>query len=223
MIAALKSQALLNESVGAGYIDRNWPPALKQSGAWPLSSLRQSFLNGALTRLIDPDSILRSKIVEFVGKGDFGLASGQKADGTYERLWYAEPVSQDEVAFESGVFLLRKATAKALKSGATLEAAPVVGTGDVIIPGQEPEPTPPPESGPGIQKRTLRLVGTIPPEVWNRLGTKIIPKLKSGDDLKIEIDFSVSLNVESIRSLETDLRQAVEDLGLGGKIRIEQS
>src|SRR5258708_22279648 len=29
VIAALKSEALLNESVGAGYIDRNWPPALR--------------------------------------------------------------------------------------------------------------------------------------------------------------------------------------------------
>lgn len=45
VIAALKSEALLNESVGAGYIERNWPPALKDSGAWPLASLRQSFLN----------------------------------------------------------------------------------------------------------------------------------------------------------------------------------
>ncbi len=42
VIQALKSSALLNESVGAGYLDRNWPPALKESGAWPLSSLRQS-------------------------------------------------------------------------------------------------------------------------------------------------------------------------------------
>ncbi len=48
IIAALKAEALLNESVGAGYIDRNWPPAFKDSGAWPLASLRQSFLNGAL-------------------------------------------------------------------------------------------------------------------------------------------------------------------------------
>ena len=79
VIAALKSEALLNESVGAGYIERNWPPALKESGAWPLASLRQSFLNGSLTRLVDPDAVLRSKIVEFVGRGDFGLASGQKS------------------------------------------------------------------------------------------------------------------------------------------------
>jgi len=61
VISALKAQALLNESVGAGYIDRNWPPALKESGAWPLMSLRQSFLNGSLTRLLDPDTLL-SKI-----------------------------------------------------------------------------------------------------------------------------------------------------------------
>src|SRR4030043_749998 len=90
IIAALKAEALLNESVGAGYIDRNWPPALKESGAWPLASLRQSFLNGSLTRLLDPDAILRAKIVEFVLRRDFGLASGKKPDGGYERVWFDE-------------------------------------------------------------------------------------------------------------------------------------
>ena len=53
----------MNESVGAGYLDRNWPPALKKTGEWPLTSLRQSFLNGALTRLIDPDAVLRRQIM----------------------------------------------------------------------------------------------------------------------------------------------------------------
>ena len=45
------------------------------------------------------------------------------------------------------------------------------------------------EPKPGIQTRTLHLIGTVPPEIWNRLGTKIIPKLKSGADLKIGVDF----------------------------------
>src|SRR6185503_7133661 len=88
VIGALKSEALLNESVGAGYIERNWPPALKETGAWPLASLRQSFLNGSLTRLVDPDTTLKSRILEFVDRGDFGLASGKKVDGTYERIWF---------------------------------------------------------------------------------------------------------------------------------------
>ena len=60
VVTALKSHALLNDSVGAGYVERNWPPALAASGAWPLASLRQSFLNGSLTRLLDPDATLRS-------------------------------------------------------------------------------------------------------------------------------------------------------------------
>ena len=33
--------------------------------------MRQSFLNGSLTRLLDPDAVLRKKIAEFVAKGDF--------------------------------------------------------------------------------------------------------------------------------------------------------
>src|SRR5499426_2893680 len=90
VISALKSQALLNETVGAGYLERRWPPALKEAGAWPLASLRQSFLNGALTRLMDPDAVLRHKIVVFVAQGDFGLASGHRPDGTYDHIWYRE-------------------------------------------------------------------------------------------------------------------------------------
>jgi len=43
-----------------------WPASFHESEAWPLPSLRQSFLNGALTRLVDPDTTLRSKIQEFV-------------------------------------------------------------------------------------------------------------------------------------------------------------
>jgi hypothetical protein len=224
VIAALKSEALLNESIGAGYIERNWPPALKEAGAWPLASLRQSFLNGSLTRLVDPDAILRSKIVEFVKGGDFGLASGRKADGSYERLWYQEPMAPDEAAFEPDVFLLRKSAAQALKSG-MVPAAPTP------TPGSEagsPTPTPTglrleptPEREPGAATRTLRLVGTIPPEVWNRLGTKILPKLRSGADLRVGLDFSVTIKADAAANLVSELRQILEELGLGGAVRVE--
>ena len=116
MVSALKANSLFNESVGAGYLDRNWPPAFKQSGAWPLKSLRQSFLNGALTRLFDPDSVLRGKIVEFVGRGDFGLASGSRRDGSFDRVWFNEILSGDEVSFDTDVYLLTKTRARALST-----------------------------------------------------------------------------------------------------------
>ena len=44
------------------------------------------------------------------------------------------------------------------------------------------------------QRTTLRLAGAVPPEVWNRLGTRILPKLRSSDDLNVKNDFSVSVD-----------------------------
>jgi hypothetical protein len=239
VIAALKSQALLNESVGSGYIDRNWPPALKQSGAWPLTSLRQSFLNGSLTRLLDPDSVLRTKIVEFVAKGDFGLASGHKPDlsaeagvaqvgGTYDRVWFNEPVAYDDVAFDAGVFLLTKTRAKALSTRTT--GIPVGGPtpGSEQVPQASVSPEVPeslagpgPISTPTPAYKRIRLTGTIPPELWNRLGTKIIPKLKSGSELSVGIDFYVTIDATSSGTLESELRQILNDLGLSDKVLIE--
>jgi hypothetical protein len=225
IITALKSQALLNESVGAGYIERKWPPALEASGAWPLSSLRQSFLNGSLTRLLDPDTILRSKIMDFVSRGEFGLASGPKRDGTYDRVWYAEPMAPEEVAFEGGVFLLKKAKAELLKSGrqAASVPQPVPGPTPVLPPEPKLEPGTEPEPGPTPAPRlkVLRLVGTLPPEVWNRFGTKVVPMLRSAGDLKAEVDLSLTVDARPARNLEVELRQLLNDLGLADKLNIE--
>jgi hypothetical protein len=217
VISALKSQALLNESVGAGYIERNWPPALKDSGAWPLVSLRQSFLNGALTRLPDPDVVLRTKIPDFVLNGDFGLASGQRAGGTYDHIWFAEPVTPDEVTFEANVFLLTKEKAKALKIIPQLEIKEEEGEK-----GKKEE-----EKGGEEERReagttSFRLVGTVPPEIWNRLGTKLIPKLKSGSQLKVGVEFTVTVDGTLASTLESDIRQILDDLGLTGQIRLEK-
>ena len=217
----MKSAGLLNESVGAGFLERNWPNALKESGAWPLSGLRQSFLDGSFTRLLDADSILRGKIVEFVTKGELGLASGQKADGTYERIWFEDLVAPEEVAFEQGVFLLRKEKAKALKRGVIVTPEPLPGLPSEREPGPEPTREPEPVSPSGPQTRTIRLVGSIPPEVWNRLGTKLVPKLRSGSDLKIGVEFSVTVGAHLAKNLEAELRQVLQDMGLNEKIRIE--
>ncbi|MCY3783979.1 MAG: DUF499 domain-containing protein [Chloroflexi bacterium] len=224
IISALKTEALLNESVGAGYIDRHWPPAFKDAAAWPLLSLRQSFLTGALTRLIDPDAILRRQIVDFVARGDFGLASGAKPDGGFERWWYREPVLPEEVAFEADVFLLTKAKAEELRAAS--EAPPPKpdnGTGPGTEPPPGPEPPPIVGPGPGTGTTTIRLSGPVPPETWNRLGTKLIPKLRAGDDLVVTVDFSVTVGSAHAQNMETELTQILSDLGLQDQVRMQRS
>ncbi len=220
VIAALKSEALLNESVGAGYIERNWPPALKDSGAWPLASLRQSFLNGSLTRLVDPDAILKSKIVEFVSRGDFGLASGAKADGSYERVWFAGAGGARRGRLRGRCVPAEEGDGGSAQDGCSARAAyrspsPNRGPEDLTPRSREPPPQPVADT------KTLRLAGTVPPEVWNRLGTKILPKLRSGSELKIGLEFSVTVNADSAGSLAAELRQILQELGLAETVRIE--
>ena len=230
VISALKSGALLNESVGAGYLERNWPPALKEDGAWPLVSLRQSFLDGSLTRLVDPDAVLRRKIVEFVGQGDFGLGSGRAADGRFEHVSFGETVSSEEVMFEADVYLLTRGLAERLKAPPAPEpeappgpeAGPDGSGGGSPGPGPDTPSDPEPPTLPEPQvRKTLRIHGDIPPEVWNRVGTRLLPKLRSGRDLKVGVTFQLTADGPETDALLADLRQILDDLQLGERIRID--
>ena len=219
----LKAEALLNESVGAGYLDRNWPPAFKETGAWPLTSLRQSFLTGALTRLIDPDAVLRNQIMAFVSHGDFGFASGRTKGGGFQRLWYTEPLGPAEVTFDADVFLLSKAKAEALKTRPEDPIQPQPGPTPDPRPAPKPDPKPGPDSKPtsNDSDTILRLAGSVPPEVWNRIGIKLLPKLRSAKEMTLGINLSVTVGSRSAPNMETELQQIINDLGLSDQVRIE--
>jgi hypothetical protein len=222
VLAALKAEGLLNESVGASYLERSWPNALKASGAWPLAGLRQSFLNGSLTRLLDPDAVLRRKIVEFVTRAELGLASGVRSDGTYDRVWFDEMLPPDEITFDAGVFLLTKVTAKALRAGPTgpPKAAVAVAADAGAITGVSAEAG---EELRGVAPTTtvtLKAVGVVPPELWNRLGMKLIPKLKGAGELEVGVSFTLRTGGESAARLRGELRQLLEELGLGSAVNV---
>ena len=227
IVSVLKAEALLNESVGAGYLDRNWPPALKEKGAWPLTSLRQSFLNGALTRLVDPDAVLRRQIVAFVSSGDFGFASGRSQAGSFDRLWYAEPLAPEEVAFEANVFLLSRARAAEVKADIEKPLNPRPGPSPG--PGQEPAPDPDhiqdpkvdPQPTPTASDTTVRLSGSVPPEVWNRIGIKLLPKLRSGKELNTTVEISLVVHSGAAANMVSEINQILSDLGLADRIEVD--
>jgi hypothetical protein len=222
IVAALKTEGRLNESVGAGYLERWWPEALKASGSWPLASLRKCFLDGSFTRLLDPDTVLRGKIVEFVTKGEFGLASGARADGSYGRVWFAEPVGPEEVTFEYDVFLLRKEKAKALRATPkpAVEPAPPAGEEEFELKPQPVVIVPPPPSPVSPASATLRVSGTVPPESWNRFGSKLIPKMRAGQDVEMKVELSWHLDAAVAGGAEAEIRQILDDLGLGGLVKV---
>ena len=84
------------------------------------------------------------------------------------------------------------------------------------------DPQPGLESPPPDEKTTLRLSGTVPSETWNRLGTRLLPKLRSGEDLSVGVDLSVSVSSQLAGNMETELQQILQDLGLEDRVRIER-
>ena len=203
-------------SVGAGYLQRNWPTSLKEAGIWPLSGIRQSFLDGSLPRLLNPEQVLTEQIIRFVNQGDFGLAVGQHSDGTFDRVWYKETLGAEEVTFDSQTFLILRDKAQAMTSPGPpkeISAKPQEETVVVI----EKESGDHAEAGPV----TLRIAGTVPPELWNKLGTRLIPKLRAGNRVELVVTASVEVQSASQKNLVEEVKQILSELGLNWTIEGE--
>lgn len=61
----------------------------------------------------------------------------------------------------------------------------------------------------------------MPPEIWNRLETKILPKLRSGSGLKIEINFTIIVEGWDVANFRNEIKQILDDLGLSESVKIE--
>jgi hypothetical protein len=70
-------------------------------------------------------------------------------------------------------------------------------------------------------KTLLRVKGVIPPELWNRFGSKIIPKLRSAEQIQALVELTVEVDASACASLELDIQQILSDLDLNGKVSIE--
>ena len=74
------------------------------------------------------------------------------------------------------------------------------------------------------EKVTLRLTGSIPPDMWNRVGVSLVSKMRgSGGDLTLAVDLSVRVDAATAPALESDLRRALADLGItdGARLGVE--
>lgn len=67
----------------------------------------------------------------------------------------------------------------------------------------------------------VRIHGAIPPEIWNRLGTRLLPKLRSGRDLRVGVTFELTAGGTGTDPFLADLRQILDDLQLADRIRID--
>ena len=70
---------------------------------------------------------------------------------------------------------------------------------------------------------TLLVSGTVPSESWNRVGMKLVPKLRVAHSApRISVEFSVRVGTSVAGSLEAELRRVLDDLGLGASMTIRE-
>lgn len=233
IISAMKTQALLNDSVGISYLERFWPQAFLEKGAWPLKSLRQSFLDGSLTRLIDPEQVLEKRIIELVENGDAGLLSQSSADGSVYRLWYKEELNPSEVMFESEVCLVMasKIGLYQTKDEASSEAEAVNGfralkrsedTQGVHNMADAEDSSQEDVFYRAPQLQNLKLSGELPFELWNKFSRAVLTKLNaSSKNLVIKLDVEAELDSIRYENIIKELSSGIQEVNLSEKLKIE--
>lgn len=153
--------------------------------------------------------------------GDFGLASGEMGAGGYSRLWFKEPISADEVVFDGQTYLLLPSLARGLKDAP--EAPPVAppGPGPAVSPSGGTTTVVAPPGPAETASRRIRLHGSIPPEVWNRVGNRLLPRLRAGTSLDVTVGFELEVDAATADHLVAEIRQILADLSLLDRIRID--
>ncbi|MFH0939217.1 MAG: hypothetical protein V1899_08050 [Planctomycetota bacterium] len=160
--------------------------------------------------------------------------SGRRFRSTSRRVGTAVLFESSGGQIDAGVFLLTKARAQALKSGMSSVASTTQAQVNLLPAetalsevGEEQAGSlryvPSEEQARCLryQPKTYRIVGKISPEIWNRLGNKILPKLRAGTDMQVGIDISVTVESDVAKTFESDIRQILDDLGLAGKVHLE--
>ncbi len=112
IVARLKQEGLLEDTISPDFLVRNWPPALAE---WSTKAVRDTFYaSPQFPRLLD-STVLRATVAEGVSRGKFGYV-GKTATGGYEG-----PVAIDQpsfgpanVEFSDQVVLLPRDTAISL-------------------------------------------------------------------------------------------------------------
>jgi hypothetical protein len=218
ILARLRHDSLLSREIGASYIERNWPPALKESGMWPLAGLKAAFFQGQFTRLERADDALRTTIARAVNQGTFGMASG-KDPNRFDRVWHKEDIEQADITFDNDTYLLTAAKGKALKQAPAPTATPApqqpTGTTPAFTTTAATLPAPSP-TAPKVT--TVVWEGELKREQWNLFSLKVLTRLAEAEGLRIDV--KVKAKLKEAQTLE-QLNAALKELGISNPFRPE--
>jgi hypothetical protein len=130
-------------------------------------------------------------------------------------------MSPDEVVFDGQTYLLLPSAAKALRTAppAGPDGRPAEAAAGPAVPVESEAAVA--TASPVMETagtRRIRLSGSIPPEVWNRVGNRLLPKLRSGVNLDVSVGFEIEVDAATADHFLSEIRQILEDLALSGRV-----
>lgn len=234
VINRLQQDGDVEKGVAAGFLLRNWPPALPE---WSTRNVRDAFFaSPQFPRLLFPDAI-KDTIARGVSNGQIAYA-GKHGDGHFEPFVFEQALNADDVEISEDVFILTREAAvnyrDAVKAAASGEkptatatppagSTPVGGTSPTPVapfPGDAPVPAPSDDEvtmgGQTDFFKRMTWTGEVPPKLWMNFYTKVLSKhaTDSGLKLKVTIETSPTSGISKEKIEET--RTALKELGLGG-------
>jgi hypothetical protein len=240
VINRLQQDGDIEKGVAAGFLLRNWPPALPE---WSTRNVRDAFFaSPQFPRLLFPDAI-KDTIARGVSNGQIAYA-GKHGDGHFEPFVFEQALNAADVEISEDVFILTREAAvnyrDAVKAAAGGEkpaspstppqgSSPAGGTTPMpvaAVPGGTSAPVPGDDEVTGGGQtdffRRMTWTGEVPPKLWMNFYTKVLSKhaTDSGLKLKVTIETSPSSGISKEKIEET--RSALKELGLaGGELRGE--
>ena len=236
----LQQDGDVEKGVAAGFLLRNWPPALPE---WSTKNVRDAFFaSPQFPRLLHPDA-LKDTIARGVSNGQIAYVS-KRGDGHFDPFVFESPLNALEVEISEDVFILTREAAVAYREkvqAAVSGASPLTPTtGGSSNPTATPPSTPtsstsvaPPttaatgneETPVGGQTdflRRLTWTGEIPPKLWVNFYTKVLSKHATDSTLKLKVSFEASPASGISKEKIEETRAALKDLGLsGGELKSE--
>ena len=85
----------------------------------------------------------------------------------------------------------------------------LLGSHDAPLPAE-------PAALPEVPKTLLRVSGSVPPEMWNRLGTEWLAKLPSGAQVSVALDVSFAVDASQAQEVTANLSYMISELELSG-------
>lgn len=221
ILARLKQEGLLEESISPDFLVRNWPPALTE---WTTKAVRDMFFaSPEFPRLLEPE-ILRKTIADGVKTGKFGYAN-KDAKGVLGQPEIENPsFGREIVEFSDEVVLLPRDVALEFRPDHPPEKVSTEVTGTTTGPETPVTKKRVSQLNTVQPYRGLSWEGQLPPQQWTNFYMKVLTHFANDRSLHLHVRLEVSPEGGISQTRVKEIEGALRDLGLDNRaIRTEPS